>query len=57
MFSIFKSNPIKKLQKQYEAKLEQAMFCQRNGDIKSYSQLSFEADALYKQILELKSNS
>lgn len=31
MFSIFKATPIEKLNKNYEAKLEQAMYAQRNG--------------------------
>ena len=46
MFSIFKSDPVKKLNKQLSAKLEQAMHAQRNGDIRLYSQLSFEADEI-----------
>ncbi|WP_145991624.1 MULTISPECIES: DUF6435 family protein [unclassified Shewanella] len=50
MFSIFKSNPTKKLNKLLSIKLEQAMHAQRNGDIKSYSQLSYEADQIDKQI-------
>ncbi|MBR9867336.1 MAG: Lacal_2735 family protein [Oceanospirillales bacterium] len=54
MFSIFKSNPAKKLDKLYRSKLEEAMHAQRNGNIEGYSQLSTEADAIYKQILELK---
>ena len=43
MFSIFKADHIKKLNKTYEAKLEQAMHAQRNGDIKSYSMITAEA--------------
>jgi hypothetical protein len=52
MFSIFKSNPIKKLNKQLDSKLEEAMFAQRNGDIKLYSELTFEADQIQKKIIE-----
>ena len=55
MFSFFKSDPVKKLEKQYEAKLEQAMLAQRNGDIKTYSQLTFEAEEIRKQIDEAES--
>ncbi|ATX77079.1 MAG: DUF6435 family protein [Reinekea forsetii] len=51
MFSMFKSDPTKKLKKQYEAKLQEAMEAQRGGDIRSYSMLSEEADGLYKQFL------
>ena len=54
MFSIFKSNPIKKLNKKHEMKLEEAMHAQRNGDIKSYSQLSFEADQIEQEIRQLE---
>lgn len=44
MFSIFKSDPVKKLRKAYYDKLEQAMSAQRKGDIESYSRLSSEAE-------------
>ncbi|MEZ9236992.1 MULTISPECIES: DUF6435 family protein [Shewanella] len=54
MFSIFKQDPIKKLNKAYEAKLEQAMYAQRNGDIKSYSMITAEAENIVKQIQELE---
>lgn len=36
------------------AKLEQAMLAQRNGDIKTYSQLSTEAEAINAQITKLQ---
>ena len=54
MFSFFKKDPIKKLQKQYDIKLEQAMHAQRNGDIRSYSTLTAEAEGIYQQILKIK---
>lgn len=54
MFSIFKSDPLKKLNKQRDAKLEQGMQAQRNGDIKQYAQLTFEAEEIYKEILALE---
>jgi Family of unknown function (DUF6435) len=54
MFSIFKSDPCKKLKKQHLAILEKAMLAQRNGDIKSYSQLTVEADTIYKQLQALE---
>ena len=50
MFSLFKKDPIKKLNKIYETKLEQAMYAQRNGDIKSYSMLTEEAEKINKEI-------
>ena len=54
MFSFFKKDPIKKLQKQYDIKLEQAMHSQRNGDIRTYSTLTAETEAIYQQILKIK---
>lgn len=50
MFSFFKKDPVKKLKAQYEAKLSQAMQSQRNGDIRSYSMLTAEAEEILKQI-------
>ncbi|WP_441003712.1 DUF6435 family protein [Pseudocolwellia agarivorans] len=55
MFSIFKSDPVKKLNKSYEAKLEQAMQSQRNGDIKTYSELTYEAEQILNKIKEIES--
>jgi len=57
MFSIFKTNPIKKLNKAYEAKLEQAMHAQRNGDIKSYSMITAEAELIANKIQELENST
>ena len=57
MFSIFKKDPVKKLNKLYEAKLEQAMKSQRNGDIKSYSMITAEAENIALQIKELEDST
>jgi hypothetical protein len=54
MFGLFSSDPAKKLRKQYNAKLEAAMQAQRNGDIRTYSMLTQEADALWKQLEPLE---
>lgn len=54
MFGLFKSDPVKKLRKQYDDKLERAMLAQRRGDIKSYSLLTAEAENLWQQIERLK---
>ena len=54
MFGIFNSNPVKKLQKRYETLLTSAQEAQRNGDIRRYSELSAEAEALYEQIVKLR---
>ena len=50
MFGLFKSNPAKRLRKQYDAKLEAAMKAQRNGDIRGYSELTAEAEEIWKQL-------
>jgi len=57
MFSIFKKDPIKKLQKSYAQKLEQAMLAQRNGDIRRYSQLTVEADEIDQAITKIKAQN
>jgi len=56
MFSLFKKDPAKKLQKSYEAKLEQAMHAQRNGDIESYSMISTEAETIRQKIETLENS-
>lgn len=57
MFGWLKTNPVKKMRKQYDAKLEQAMHAQRRGDIKSYSMLTAEAETLWKEIEQLEAQS
>ena len=54
MFSLFKKDPIKKLNKRYEEKLEQAMHAQRNGDIKSYAMITAEAEKINDEIKALE---
>ncbi len=56
MFSFFKSDPQKKLQKQYQQTLEQAMLAQRSGDIRKYSMLTADAEELHAQ-MEAAKNS
>lgn len=53
MFGLFRKDPRKALQQQYQQKLEQAMQYQRNGDIMNYSLLSAEAAELEKQLQAL----
>jgi hypothetical protein len=50
MFGLFKRNPKKKMRKEYDALLEKAMYAQRNGDIRSYSMLTADAEALWEKI-------
>lgn len=54
MLGFLKPDPLKKLNKAYDEKLEAAMKCQRNGDIRQYSILTEEADALYQRIQALQ---
>ena len=54
MFSIFKKDPIKKLNKLYESKLEDAMHAQRKGDIKSYAMITAEAENIKEKMVELQ---
>lgn len=54
MFGIFKKDPIKELQKEYEKIMEKAVHAQRNGDIATFSKLSQEAEEVYKKKEELE---
>ena len=54
MFSFLKPDPLKKMRKLYAEKLEQAMHAQRNGDIRSYSSITAEAEDIYKKIRDLE---
>ena len=54
MFSLFKSDPVKKLNKARAKKLEQAMHAQRNGDMRSFASITSEADLLWQQIQKLE---
>ena len=57
MFGLFKKDPLKKLQQEYEAKLEEAMHMQRNGKIREYSFLSSEAEDIRLKIQATKAES
>lgn len=57
MFSFLKKDPLSKLNKQYAVLLEQALAAQRRGDIRSYSQLTSEAEKLGTEIDDLKSTT
>lgn len=50
MFGLFKTDPSKKLRKQYDILLEKGMQAQRKGDIRLYAELTNEAETLWKQI-------
>lgn len=48
--SFFKKDPTKSLRKSYQKKLKEAMLAQRNGDIRSYSMLTAEAETIYQEL-------
>ncbi len=54
MFGLFKKDPIKELQKQYQKLMEEAMQIQRSGDIKAYAIKVAEAEEIMKQIEALQ---
>ena len=54
MFGIFKANPAKKLQKEYELLMKKAVDAQRNGNIELYAKLSTQADKIAKKLDELE---
>ena len=54
MFGLFKRDPAKKVRREYHAMLEKAMHAQRNGNIREYSFLTAEAEALREQLEALE---
>ena len=57
MFGLFKDAPAKKLEKAYYKKLEEAMHAQRNGDIRSYSMLTAEAETMRAKMQQIQTGS
>lgn len=56
MFGLFSKDPVKRLQKQHEGLLTKAFEAQRNGNIRLYSTLTAEAEAVRAKIEEQESN-
>ena len=56
MFSLFRSDPKKKLEKQYNQKLEQARNAQRAGNMPLFATLTAEAESIGEQLDALASN-
>ncbi len=50
MFGLFRSDPTKKLQKEYAKKLEEARDAQRNGKIPLYANLIAESEEIAAKI-------
>ncbi|BCB06340.1 hypothetical protein HHSLTHF2_02300 [Vreelandella venusta] len=57
MFGLFKRNPKKKLQQDYERKLQAAMQASRNGDMRANATLTEEAEAILAEINRLKAEA
>lgn len=57
MFAWLKPNPMKKLRKAYDQKLEQAMYAQRNGDMRLYAELTAESEAIWAKIQQLETQA
>ncbi len=57
MFGLFRKDPAKKLQNDYESILSEAMIAQRNGDIRTYSELSEKAEAIRLKIAAIQAES
>lgn len=54
MFSLFKSNPTKKLRKQLAKLQAEAMNASRNGNIRKSSEISAEADKIWQEIQRIE---
>lgn len=54
MFGLLKKSPARKLQAQFEKLSTEAFEAQRNGNIRLYSTLTAEAEAVRKQLDELE---
>ena len=54
MFGFFKKSPLKKLEAEHKALLTKGFHAQRNGDVRSYSFLTAEAEAIREKIDALK---
>lgn len=54
MFGFGKKDPLKKLQKDYQAKLERARDQQRQGDVLGSAMTTAEAEEIAKEIARLE---
>lgn len=53
MLGFLKGDPKKKLQKEYEAKLQKALYAQRNGDLRTHGTLMEEAEKIYAELQKI----
>lgn len=57
MFGIFKKSPLEKLENEHKDLTTRAFHAQRNGDIRSYSTLTAEAETVQEKIDALKAQA
>jgi len=57
MFGWLNPDPVKKLDKQYQAKLKEAMETQRNGNIRRYAELTQEAESIRESMEAIKAEA
>ena len=57
MFSFLKKDPLKKLEKEINLKLEKARDIQRSGDIKAYALLMGEIDDMQQKLDALRTGN
>ena len=50
MFGFFKKSPLKKLEAEHKKLLTKGFHAQRNGDVRAYSLLTAEAEAIREKI-------
>ncbi len=53
MFSFFKKDPVKKLEKKYLRLMEEARDIQRSGDLRLYAKKIEEAETVQREIEQL----
>lgn len=56
MFGLFKKDPAKKLQKEYEELMKKAVEAQRNGKMELFANLSAKADQICKELDKLEAS-
>lgn len=54
MFGLFNKSPLKKLEKERDTLVTRAFQAQRNGNIRLYSSLTAEAEAVREEIESIK---
>lgn len=56
MFGLFKKDPVKKLEQEYEALLKKGMDLQRGGDIKGYAEVIAKSEEVARKIETLRTS-